>query len=85
MHLMGRATYEDMAGFWPFSDDAYAKPINNVAKVVFSKTLTTTDWQQSTIASGDLADDIRALKREPGKDLIAWEASLSRSRLSSSG
>jgi dihydrofolate reductase len=72
LHLMGRATYEEMAGFWPFSEDAYAKPMNDIPKVVFSKTLTAADWQQSTIASGDLAGEISALKREPGKDLIAW-------------
>ncbi len=72
LHLMGRTTYEEMAGFWPTSDDAYAKPMNELPKVVFSKTLTTADWPQTTIASGDLADEISALKREPGKDLIAW-------------
>jgi dihydrofolate reductase len=72
LHLMGRATYEEMAGFWPASDDEYAKPMNDIPKVVFSRTLAKADWPQSTIASGDLTDEISALKREPGKDLIAW-------------
>jgi dihydrofolate reductase len=86
LHLMGRNTYEEMAGFWPVSDDEYAAPMNDIPKVVFSKTLTTADWPQSTIASGDLAEEISALKREPGKDLIAWGGaafaqSLSRLRL----
>lgn len=72
LHLMGRHTYEEMAGFWPTSDDEYAKPMNDIPKVVFSRTLTTTAWPQSVIADGDLADEIRALKREPGKDMIAW-------------
>ena len=54
--------------------------------MVFSRTLTKADWPESTIASGDLADEIGALKREPGKDLIAWGGaafaqSLSRLRL----
>ena len=85
-HLMGRVTYEEMAGFWPTSDDEYAKPMNDLPKVVFSTTLTQADWPQSTIASGDLAEEIAALKREPGKDLIAWGGaafvqSLSRLRL----
>ena len=61
-----------MAGFWPTSDDAYAKPMNDIPKVAFSKTLTTADWPQSTIASGDLADEISSLKRGPEKDMIAW-------------
>jgi dihydrofolate reductase len=72
LHLMGRATYEEMAGFWPTSDDEYAAPMNEIPKVVFSATLTKADWPQSTIASGDLADEIGARKREPGKDMIAW-------------
>ncbi|HYS38402.1 MAG TPA: dihydrofolate reductase family protein [Pseudonocardiaceae bacterium] len=72
LHLMGRTTYEEMAGFWPVSDDEYAAPMNDIPKVVFSKTLTRADWPQSTIASGDLADEISALKSEPGKDMIAW-------------
>ncbi len=86
VHLMGRATYGEMAGFWPTSDDEYAAPMNDIPKVVFSKTLTSANWPQSTIASGDLADEITALKRERGKDMIAWGGaafaqSLSRLRL----
>lgn len=86
LHLMGRVTYEEMAGAWPASDDEYAAPMNDIPKVVFSKTLTTADWPQSTIASGDLADEVNALKRQPGKDMIAWGGaafaqSLSRLRL----
>jgi dihydrofolate reductase len=86
LHLMGRRTYEEMSGFWPTSDDAYAAPMNDIPKVVFSATLTTADWPRSTIARGDLADEIAALKRERGKDMIAWGGaafaqSLSRLRL----
>jgi dihydrofolate reductase len=86
LHLMGRVTYEEMAGFWPVSDDEYAAPMNDIPKVVFSRTLTKADWAQSTIASGDLAGEVSALKREPGKDMIAWGGaafaqSLSRLRL----
>jgi dihydrofolate reductase len=72
LHLMGRHTYEAMAGFWPTSDDAYAKPMNDIPKVVFSTTLTKAAWPQTTIVSGDLAGEIGALKRAPGKDMIAW-------------
>jgi dihydrofolate reductase len=86
LHLMGRHTYQEMSGYWPTSDDEYAKPMNDIPKAVFSRTLTKADWPQSTIMSGDLADEISALKREPGQDLIAWGGaafaqSLSRLRL----
>ena len=46
--------------------------MNDIPKVVFSKTLAKADWPESTIASGDLADEISARKSEPGKDMIAW-------------
>jgi dihydrofolate reductase len=72
LHLMGRNTYEEMAEFWPTSDDAYATPMNDIPKVVFSSTLERADWPDSRIAGGDLAEEIAALKREPGKDMIAW-------------
>jgi dihydrofolate reductase len=86
LHLMGRNTYEEMAEFWPVSDDAYAAPMNEIPKVVFSRTLERAEWADSRIARGDLAEEIAELKREPGKDMFAWGGaafaqSLSRLRL----
>jgi dihydrofolate reductase len=72
LHRMGRNTYEEMAGFWPTSDDPYAAPMNEIPKVVFSRTLDRADWPESRIARGEPADVIAALKRESGKDLLAW-------------
>jgi len=46
--------------------------MNEIPKVVFSKTLQHADWPETRIASGDLADEIGRLKREPGNDLIAY-------------
>jgi dihydrofolate reductase len=70
-HLMGRLTYEAMSGYWPTSTLAYAAPMNEIPKVVFSKTLDSADWPDSQIARGEIADEIATLKREPGKDLVA--------------
>ncbi len=72
LHLMGRNTYEEMTGFWPISDDAYAAPMNEIPKVVFSSTLERADWAESRIARGELADEIATLKGEAGKDMLAW-------------
>ena len=36
---MGRVTNEEMAGVWPTSKSEYARPMNEIPKVVFSKTL----------------------------------------------
>lgn len=71
-HLMGRVTYGDMAAFWPTSTSDYAAPMNDIPKVVFSKTLQSAGWGDTRIASGDLTEEITQLKREPGKDLIAY-------------
>jgi len=71
-HIMGRVTYEEMAGYWPTSSDDYAAPMNEIPKVVFSKTLGEATWAGSSIARGDLADEIAALRRQPGGEIIAW-------------
>ena len=68
---MGRTTYEDMAAVWPKSTGVYADLMNEIPKVVFSKTLALADWPESPIASGELADDIDKLKRESGGVIVA--------------
>ncbi|MGH9024775.1 MAG: dihydrofolate reductase family protein [Acidimicrobiia bacterium] len=45
--------------------------MNDIPKVVFSATLTSADWAESRIASGDLTEDIDRLKREPGGPILA--------------
>ncbi len=72
LHAMGRVTYEQMSGFWPTSTNEYAKPMNEIPKVVFSKTLTRADWPTTTISSGDLEEEIAQLKAQPGGDIIAY-------------
>ena len=71
-HAMGRVTYEEMAAHWPVSTDAYAAPMNDLPKVVFSKTLESADWSESRVARGDIAEEISAMKRESGGDIVAW-------------
>jgi dihydrofolate reductase len=70
MHIMGRNLYEEMAAYWPTSTDDFAPPMNEIPKVVFSKTLKRADWSNSRVASGDLAEELSRLRREPGKDIL---------------
>jgi dihydrofolate reductase len=70
-HLMGRSTYLDMAGYWPTSTEVFAAPMNDIPKVVFSRTLEKAEWPETRIASGDLAEEVNRLKEEPGRDLVA--------------
>jgi hypothetical protein len=57
LHLIRRNTYEDMAEFWPVSDDPYAAPMNSIPKVLFSGTLERADWADTRIVRGDLATE----------------------------
>ena len=70
-HIMGRVTYEGMAEVWPSSDNPIAAPMNDIPKVVFSKTLTSAPWPTSRIASGDTAEEIARLKAERGGEILA--------------
>jgi dihydrofolate reductase len=63
-HLMGATTYAVMAAHWPGASGPFAKPMNEVPKVVFSDSLASADWGETTIVAGDLAEAITRLKRE---------------------
>ncbi|HEY6237993.1 MAG TPA: dihydrofolate reductase family protein, partial [Thermoplasmata archaeon] len=67
-HLMGRTTYQEMSSHWPQSDSDYAAPMNDIPKVVFSRTLSDADasWPDTRVARGDLVTEIAAIKAEPG-------------------
>lgn len=73
-HLMGRVTYQQMASYWPQSEDPYASPMNNIPKVVFSRTLDDAEatWPVTQVARGDLATEIATIKAGDGPDVIAW-------------
>ncbi len=69
--LLGRVTYEEFAAYWPTADpdDPFAAYINNTPKVVVSNSLTSADWQNSSIISGDVNGQLRALKEQDGKNI----------------
>ena len=85
-HIMGRVTYHEMASYWPNATGQYAGFMNTVPKVVFSATLEAASWPVTKIARGDLAEEIAALKNEPGGEIMAhggaaFVQALSRHRL----
>jgi dihydrofolate reductase len=63
-HLMGAATYAGMAAYWPHDSGPFARPMNEIPKVVFSDSLTTAGWGETTIAAGDLAAAITRIKKD---------------------
>ena len=63
-HLVGAATYARWAASWPGASGPFAKPMNEIPKVVFSNSLASADWSETTIAAGDLAEAVTRLKQE---------------------
>ena len=77
--LVGRVNYEGYLAYWPsVKDDPKASPhdralsrwLDDVEKVVFSRTLREVTWKNARLARRDAADEVAALKRAPGKDII---------------
>jgi dihydrofolate reductase len=60
---MGRATYEGMAGALPTADHPFTAIMNAARKVVFSRTLRTAEWANTTIAAGDTTEEIDKRRR----------------------
>jgi len=69
--VFGRATYQHMANYWPTAPpDEIESQMNNLPKIVFSRTLQKTEWKNSRLVKGDAAEEIARLKQPPGKDMV---------------
>ena len=81
--LLGRVTYEGFAAAWPAMDqDEFGKRMNSMPKFVVSRTLENPTWANTTVLSGDLAEEVGALKRRfEGDILLAGSARLAQSLL----
>ena len=69
--VLGRRTYEIFDAYWPYqpADDPIARTLNAAKKYVVSSTLTTLQWNNSTLLPGDVVSAISALKTRSGPDL----------------
>jgi len=86
LHIMGSKSFTIMAPYWPTSTDAAAPPMNEIPKAVFtqkgytmpsgilssaSSSPAAASWAGARIVNGDLAEEIKKLKQEPGKPILA--------------
>jgi dihydrofolate reductase len=69
---MGRTAYEGIAAAMTTTDHPFADILNAGRKVVFSRTLTTADWANTTIASGDTAEEIDKLRLGGDGYIVVW-------------
>ena len=69
--LFGRRTYQDFFAVWPGrKDNPFTAVLDNAQKFVASRTLREPlPWRNSTLLSGDAAEAVAALKKQPGKDI----------------
>ena len=68
--LMGRRTYEWFAARWPSRTGPLADRLNTMPKYVVSSTLDDPDWNNSTVLTGDLLDEVSKLKAEFNGDIV---------------
>jgi dihydrofolate reductase len=81
--LLGRVTYQIMANYWPTATAGTSVPrsqgvedpiitdrMNNLPKIVFSKTLQKVEWNNSRLVKENIADEVSKIKQQPGKDMV---------------
>lgn len=69
--LLGRKTFEIWEPYWPHHADRWPG-VMTATKYVASKTLTSSEWQPSVFLGGDVAEQVSALRRQPGPDLHVY-------------
>ena len=83
--LMGRKTYQLMENFWPVAHDdprstksmlQFADKYNPIKKIIFSKTLTEVNWENSQLAKKDIHGIVSELKKQKGKNILAGSLSI---------
>lgn len=70
--FMGRTTYELWANLWPERTHLWAERINAIPKYVFSSTLETAAWNNSTLLRGDVVAEVSRLKQQEGGNLLLF-------------
>lgn len=73
--LFGRKTYDLMVSFWP-TKQAYdmmpqvAEEMNNLPKVVFSRTMNKAEWNNTQLVKGNIVEEVGRMKSEPGDNMV---------------
>ena len=83
--IYGRITYQLMESYWPTivknptgnkPTDEFAVLIDNIPKLVFSRTLKTVVWKNARLATRGIKDEILELKQQDGKDIFVGSPGL---------
>lgn len=70
--VFGRVTYEGMANHWIKADGEITELMNKIPKLVFSKSLKSVEWNNSTLVREDASAEIMKLKEQGGKNMYVF-------------
>ncbi|MGE5681863.1 MAG: dihydrofolate reductase family protein [Bacillota bacterium] len=79
--LLGRKLAEGFIDAWAsraanpeeaYEDIEGIRKMNETPKIIFSRTLDKSRWPNAALAKGDLAEEVKKLKQQPGSDIIAY-------------
>src|SRR5688572_8097541 len=83
--IYGRITYQLMESYWPTvvknptgnkATDVFAVLIDNISKIVYSRTLKNVDWKNTTLKKDIIKEEILELKQQTGKNIVVGSPSL---------
>jgi dihydrofolate reductase len=83
--IYGRTTYQLMESYWPFivkkptgnkPTDEFAVLIDNISKIVFSRTLRNIDWKNTELKNEVIKEEILELKQQAGKNILVGSPGL---------
>ena len=68
--LLGRVTYDGFAPVWPHVPGEFAEKFNTMPKYVVSSTLERPEWNNTTVLSGDVVEEVAKLKDQYERDIV---------------
>jgi dihydrofolate reductase len=68
--LLGRVTYEGFAKAWPTREGEFADKFNSMPKYVVSSTLEEPEWNNSTVLTGNVVEEVAKLKQEQDGEIV---------------
>jgi dihydrofolate reductase len=72
-HIMGRTAYESISeAMTTATDHPFAEILTAGRKVVFSRTLKTAEWNNTTIAGGDTTEEVDKLRHDGDGHIVVW-------------
>jgi dihydrofolate reductase len=83
--VYGRITYQLMESYWPSvvknptgikPTDEFAVLIDNISKIVFSRTLKNVDWKNTKLKKEVIKEEVLELKQQAGKNILVGSPSL---------